>query len=122
MDFNTVLLIIAIGLMSGVVSGMVGLGGGLVIIPALVFLMKFPQGMAQGTSLAMMLPPIGILAAMNYAKEGLVDWKTAFILAAAFVLGGWAGSKIAITLPELTMKRIFASLMILVAIRMLWGK
>jgi uncharacterized protein len=122
MDVNLILLIIVIGLIAGVVSGMVGIGGGLIIIPALVFILKFDQGIAQGTSLAMMLPPIGIFAAINYAKAGMVNWKVALILAAAFIIGGWVGSKVAVSLPELTMKKVFAALMIVVAVKMLIGK
>lgn len=115
-------MVLAIGLFSGVVAGMVGVGGGIVIIPALVFFLGFSQGTAQGTSLAMMLPPIGVLAAINYAKAGMVDWKVAMIMAAAFIIGGWAGSKLAITLPEMAMKRIFAVLLVVAAVRMAFWK
>lgn len=122
MDISTLIMVLAIGLFSGVVAGMVGVGGGIVIIPALVFFLGFSQGTAQGTSLAMMLPPIGVLAAINYAKAGMVDWKVAMIMAAAFIIGGWAGSKLAITLPEMAMKRIFAVLLVVAAVRMAFWK
>ena len=101
MDAGTIVILTIIGLSAGILSGLVGLGGGLVIIPALVMALGMSQKAAQGTSVAIMLPPIGILAAWNYYKAGLVDIKYAIIIAVAFILGGWFGSKVAIALPEL---------------------
>ena len=111
-----------IGLAAGVLGGMIGLGGGLIMIPCMVLLLGFDQRLAQGTSVAVMLPPIGILAAWNYYKAGYVNIKYAMIIAAAFIIGGWFGSKMAIQLPEATVRRIFAVTMMLVAVRMMFSK
>jgi len=122
MDAGTIIILTIIGLSAGILSGLVGLGGGLIIIPALVMALGMSQKAAQGTSVAIMLPPIGILAAWNYYKAGLVDIKYAMIIAVAFILGGWLGSKVAIALPELIVRRIFAGLMIITAIKMIFSK
>lgn len=122
MDITTLIILIAIGLAAGILSGLVGLGGGLVIIPALVMALGMSQKAAQGTSVAIMLPPIGILAAWNYYKAGFVDIKYALIIAATFILGGWLGSKFALALPEATVRRIFAGIMIITALKMIFSK
>jgi uncharacterized membrane protein YfcA len=122
MEISTIIILTIIGLAAGVLSGLVGLGGGLVIIPALVMALGMSQKAAQGTSVAIMLPPIGILAAWNYYKAGFVDIRYALIIAAAFILGGWFGSKAAIALPELVVRRIFAGIMIVTAIKMIFSK
>jgi hypothetical protein len=101
---------------------MLGIGGGLVLIPGLVMIMGLTQQSAQGTSLAMMLPPIGIIAAYNYFKAGYVDIKFALILAGAFIIGSYFGSKIAVRLPEEVLKKIFGIFLLLVAIKMLFWK
>ena len=93
MDLTTLVLLLAIGLIAGLASGFVGIGGGMIIVPALVFGLGLSQHMAQGTSLAMMIPPIGILAVMSYYKAGAVQVQYAAILATTFVLGAWLGSK-----------------------------
>jgi len=103
-------------------AGMLGIGGALIMIPALVYMMGLSQHMAQGTSLAVMLPPIGILAAFNYWKVGQVNIKFALILAAAFIIGSYFGSKLALTLPQPVMKKIFGILLLVVAARMLLSK
>ena len=103
-------------------AGMLGIGGGLVVIPALVMVMGMSQQAAQGTSLAMMLPPIGILAAYNYYKAGHVDIKIALVLAITFIAGSYFGSKLAIRLPQELMKKIFGIFLLLVAIKMLFWK
>jgi len=103
-------------------AGMLGIGGALIMIPALVYMMGLSQHMAQGTSLAVMLPPIGILAAFNYWKVGQVNIKFALILAAAFIIGSYFGSKLALTLPQPVLKKIFGILLLVVAARMLLSK
>jgi len=103
-------------------AGMLGIGGAIIMIPALVFFMGFSQQMAQGTSLAVMLPPIGIIATYNYYKAGHVDMKVALILAACFLIGSYFGSKYALTLPQATLKKIFGILLLLVAAKMLFSK
>lgn len=118
----TVIILIVIGLFTGMLAGMLGIGGGLIVIPALMLIMGFSQHSAQGTSLAMMLPPIGIVAAWNYYKAGHVDLKVALILAFAFIIGSMFGSKLAIGLSENVLKKIFSVFLILVALKMLFWK
>src|ERR1035437_8900731 len=97
MEITTILVIIVIGIIAGAFSGFIGIGGGLIVVPALVYFLGFGQHEAQGTSLAMMLPPIGLLAVYNYYKVGHVDFKVSIILAIAFILGSFFGSKLAIS-------------------------
>jgi len=108
--------------MAGVFGGMFGVGGAIIMVPALVYFLGVDQHTAQGTSIAIMLPPIGLFAAYNYYKEGQVNIWYAVIIAVAFMVGGYFGSKIAITLPENLMKKIFGILLILVALRMIFSK
>ncbi|HBE43464.1 MAG TPA: permease [Bacteroidales bacterium] len=122
MAVSTFLLVIAIGIVSGAMAGMLGIGGAIVMVPSLVFIMGFSQHMAQGTSLAVMLPPIGIIAAYNYWKAGQVNLKFAIILAAAFLIGSYFGSKFSLALPQPVVKKIFGFILLLVAVRMLLGK
>jgi hypothetical protein len=116
------LVLIGIGIVTGVMAGMLGIGGAIIMIPALVFFMGFSQQAAQGTSLAVMLPPIGIIAAYNYYKAGHVNFKFALILAAAFLIGSYFGSKLALNLPQAVLKKIFGVLLLLVAAKMLLSK
>jgi uncharacterized membrane protein YfcA len=122
MDIQTLLLLATIGLIAGIFSGFVGIGGGTIIVPALVYIMAMSQTAAQGTSLAMMLPPIGVLAVYNYYQAGEVNLKYAMILAVTFILGGFIGSKIALSISPLLVKRIFATFLIFVALKMLFSK
>jgi uncharacterized membrane protein YfcA len=120
---TTVLLsLIVIGIITGVAAGMLGIGGAIIMVPALVFIMGLTQHQAQGTSLAVMLPPIGIIAAYNYYKAGEVNLKFALILAAAFIIGSFFGSKLALNIPQHTLKKIFAILLLLVSLKMLFSK
>jgi uncharacterized membrane protein YfcA len=118
----TIFILLLIGLMAGSLSGLVGLGGGVVIVPALIYFLGMSQHMAQGTSLAVMLPPIGILAVMNYYKSGYVDMKSALILSGAFIIGGFLGSKVAIALPPQTIKKVFGIVVLLVGLKMIFSK
>jgi uncharacterized protein len=122
MSVSTLLIIIVIGIITGAMAGMLGIGGAIIMIPALVFFMGFSQQMAQGTSLAVMLPPIGIFATYNYWKAGQVDLKIALILAVTFIVGSYFGSKLALNIPQPTLKKIFGVLLLLVAARMLFWK
>lgn len=90
----TYIIAIAIGVLAGVASGFMGIGGGVVIIPALAFILGFDQHLAQGTSLAAMVPPIGILAAYVYYKSGHVNIPVAALIAAGFIVGGMVGAKV----------------------------
>lgn len=122
MDAGQIGILLAIGLAAGVASGFLGIGGGILIIPGLVFLLGFSQKMAQGTSLTLLALPIGILGVMNYYKAGNVDIKAALFMAVTFVIGSYFSSKIVADLPELTIKRIFAVFLFLYAIKLFWGK
>ena len=122
MSLSTLFILLGIGMFTGFLAGMLGIGGGLIVIPALVMLLGMTQQEAQGTSLAMMLPPIGIIAAYNYYKAGHMDLKFGLILAATFIVGSYFGSKVAIRLPEEALKKIFGIFLLLVAIKMLFWK
>jgi uncharacterized protein len=122
MSVSMLLLLLGIGIITGIMAGMLGIGGAIIMIPALVYFMGFSQQSAQGTSLAVMLPPIGILAALNYYKAGYVNMKFAMILAFAFLIGSYFGSKYALTLPQAALKKIFGVLLLLVAAKMLFTK
>ena len=91
MSIGTLIILLLVGFAAGILSGLVGVGGGIIIVPALVYFVGLSQHSAQGTSLALMLPPIGILAAMNYYKSGMLNVKYALIIAIAFVIGGYFG-------------------------------
>lgn len=117
---SQLILLVIIGIAAGVLSGLFGVGGGLIIVPALVFFMGMSQHEAQGTSLGLMLLPIGILAAWNYFQSGNLDVKAGLVIALAFVLGGYFGSKLALGIQELTLKRIFGAFMMLVAIKLMF--
>jgi uncharacterized membrane protein YfcA len=122
MSLSTILILLVIGTITGVMAGMLGIGGGIVVIPALVMIMGLSQQTAQGTSLAMMLPPVGILAVYNYYKAGHVDIRIAILLAIAFIAGSYFGSKLAITIPQDLMKKIFGVVLFLFALKMFFSK
>ena len=122
MSTSMLLILLGIGIISGVMAGMLGIGGAIIMIPARVVVIGFSQQTAQGTSLAVMLPPIGIIAAYNYYKAGEVNIKFALILAAAFLFGSYFGSKLALNLPQEALKKIFGILLLLVAAKMLFSK
>jgi hypothetical protein len=120
MDINTIIILIIIGFATGVLGGMVGVGGGVILVPALVFILGFSQLDAQGTSLALIMFPVGLLAVIQYYKQGHVDFNIVFILAIGFVIGSFFGSKISLSIPQQTVKRIFAILMLVIAVKMLF--
>jgi hypothetical protein len=122
MSVSTILILLVIGTITGIMAGMLGIGGGIVVIPALVMIMGLSQQTAQGTSLAMMLPPVGILAVYNYYKAGHVDFRFALLLAITFIAGSYFGSQFAIAIPQVMMKRIFGMVLLLVSIKMLFFK
>lgn len=120
MDIQTILIIILIGISAGILSGLVGVGGGIIIVPALVYFIGFSQKTAQGTSLGLILLPVGILGVLQYYKQGHIDIKVVGVLAIGFLIGGYFGSKIALNLSQEAVKKIFAVLMILIAFKMLF--
>ncbi len=122
MEITTLLILLAIGALAGTVSSFLGIGGGLVVIPLLVSLLNYSQKAAQGTSLALMLPPIGILAVINYYKSGNVNLSHAFVMAIGFLAASYFASKYAVQLPEDYLKKIFAIFLIIYAAKLLLGK
>ena len=120
MSVTTIIGLLALGLAAGMLSSVVGIGGGVLIVPALVFIFAVSQKVAQGTSLVMLLPPIGIFAVINYYKAGYVDFKIAGILCIAFIVGSYFGSKIALNLQESTLKRIFGVFLMILAVKYLF--
>ena len=118
----TFLALILIGLAAGFLCGMVGLGGGIILIPALMLFLAMDQRMAQGTTIAIMLPPIGFFAAFNYYKAGYVNVKYALVIAVVFMVGGYLGSKLALNLPVPLLKKIFAVVLVVVAAKMIFTK
>jgi hypothetical protein len=117
MSPTQIVIIGVIGLVGGVLSGLLGLGGAIIIIPALVMLLGYTQQMAQGTTLVMMVLPVGALAAWQYYQQGFVDVKTALILAATFFIGGYFGAKFAVHIPQVVMKKGFAAVLVLIAVK-----
>ena len=117
-----IVLYILLGLVAGAFSGVVGLGGGVVIVPALVFLFGMTQHQAQGTTLALLVPPIGILAALEYYKRGYVDLRIAAFICLGFVLGGLIGAKIATGLPNDVLRKIFGGALLLIGAKMILWK
>jgi hypothetical protein len=121
MSLTTILLLIAIGLAAGTLGGMVGLGGGIILIPALILIMKLDQQTAQGTSIAIMLPPIGLFAVYNYYKAGYVNMKYALVIALAFMVGGYFGSSLALKLSPDMMRKVFSVLLVAIAVKMFFS-
>ena len=119
MTAQIIIILVLIGLFAGMLSGLIGVGGGIIIVPALVFFLGFTQHEAQGTSLGLLLLPVGVLAVANYYKQGYVDIKVVAIMCAAFVIGGWLGSKLSLALPADTVKKIFAIVLFYTAIKMM---
>ncbi len=115
-----VILSAVIGVASGMWGGMLGLGGGTLIVPALVYIFRFSQHKAQGTALAMLVPPIGFLAAWTYYKQGYVDLIVAVCGALGFFLGGLLGAKFAVGIPDELLRKIFGVAMLLIALNMIF--
>lgn len=113
---------VVLGLFAGILSGLVGIGGGILIIPALVYIFKFSQHQAQGTTLALMLPPIGLLAVWTYYKWGYIQWIPAGLICLGFLFGGWMGARVAVTIPKETLSRVFGTVLVLVGLYMIFKK
>ena len=118
---NLLLICSLIGLGGGILSGILGIGGATIIIPALVYILRFNQHLAQGTTLALMVPPIGLLAAWTYFKSGHVDLKVAALICIGFFIGGLIGAKMAISIPQETLRRMFGLLLLLLGAKMVIG-
>ncbi len=122
MTLTQLLILIVVGILSGMLAGIFGVGGAILVIPALVFILGLSQHDAQGTSLAFMIPPVGILAAWNYWKAGHVNWKMALVLSLTFVVGAYLGSVFSINIPDKILRRLFGVLMLFIAIKMIFSK
>lgn len=125
MTLTTIITLVIIGLMAGVLSGLVGVGGGIIMVPLFVFFLGLTQHNAQGLSLAVMLPPVTFLAVYNYHTSGdgaNIDWKVALIVATLFIIGGFLGSKMALQIDQRMLKKIFGVMMLLVSIKLIFGK
>jgi uncharacterized protein len=122
LNMETVVILLALGLVAGVLSGMIGIGGGIVIVPALVYFLNYSQHQAQGTVLFMFLLPIGLLGVFNYYNSGYIEFKTAFIMACTFVVGSYLGSRISISIDQATLKKVFGGILFLVSLKMILGK
>ena len=122
MSIQQLSILLAVGVAAGFLSGLVGIGGGIIIVPVLVYFLGFTQHQAQGTTLFMFLMPIGILGVMNYHKQGYVDYKTALIIATTFVIGSYFGSKLAISIDQKTIKKVFGAIIIILGAKMLFWK
>lgn len=120
MSIQTILIIVLIGLAAGMLSGLVGVGGGIIIVPALVFFLGFSQHQAIGTSLGILLLPAGILAVMNYYKKGFIDLKVVLILFVGYIVGSYFGSNISLNVSQEALKKVFAFLLIITAVKMLF--
>ncbi len=122
MSITHLIILIVIGILSGILAGVFGIGGAIIVIPALVFILGLSQHVAQGTSLAFMLPPVGILATWNYWKAGHVDWKIALILSITFVVGAYFGSQLSINISDRILRKLFGILLIVMAVKMIFSK
>jgi hypothetical protein len=113
---------LVLGLVAGVISGLIGIGGGVILVPALIFLFGFSQHMAQGTTLALLVPPIGLLAAWTYYRHGYVNTEVAALICLGFFFGGLIGAKIATDLPNIFLERLFGVLLLLIALKMIFAR
>lgn len=123
MTVTTILILIIIGLAAGILSGLVGVGGGIIMVPLFVMLLGLTQHNAQGLSLAVMLPPVTFLAVYNYQKAGGgIDWLVVLIVSLLFIIGGFIGSKIALQIDQRMLKKVFGFLMLIVAVKLIFTK
>ncbi|MDA8595006.1 sulfite exporter TauE/SafE family protein [Flavobacteriaceae bacterium] len=122
MSVTSVLILMLIGLLAGYLSGLVGVGGGILMVPLFILFLGYSQYQAQGMSLAVMLPPVTFMAVYNYNKAGAIDWKMALVVSALFVVGGFLGSKTALSIDQQQLKKVFGGIMLIVALKMIFGK
>lgn len=116
---SELLLYLLLGLGVGTLSGLIGIGGGVLITPALIYFFGFSQHIAQGTTLALLVPPIGLLGAWTYFQQGYVDIRAAILICLGFVFGGLIGASFAVELPEQFLRRLFGTSLVLVGLKML---
>ncbi len=117
-----ILEFIAVGIVGGTLAGLLGIGGAIIVVPVLVFLFGFDQKLAQGTTLAMLIPPVGLLAVWQYYQQNAVNLKVAAILCVGMFVGGYFGGYIATHLPSEILRKVFGVALILIALKMILGK
>jgi uncharacterized membrane protein YfcA len=117
----TTLILLAIGLVAGVFAGMFGIGGGLIIVPALLFLVKLKEVEAIGTSLAALIPPVGLLGAIEYYRNGYINVRYAGLVALGLFVGAYFGARIMVSLPPDLTRRLYAVFLLVIAARMLFA-
>lgn len=122
MSIYQISILLFIGICAGFLSGMVGIGGGIVIVPMLVYFLGFEQHTAQGTTLFMFLFPIGILGVMNYYNKGHVDMKTAAVICSTFIIGSYFGSKLSLSIDKALITKIFGGIFLIISLKMIFGK
>lgn len=122
MEPATIAILVMVGLMAGTLSGFVGVGGGIIMVPAMTWMLGYSQHKAQGTSLAVLMLPVVALAVWNYHKQNPIDFKAVGIIAVAFVVGSWMGSKGALALSPDLVRKVFGGLMIAAAIKLILEK
>lgn len=120
MKLEHIIILIVIGVIAGFIGGIAGVGGGLIIVPFLIMFMGMSQHEAQGTSIGTLVFPIAVFAAINYSKAGFVNWKYVIFLALTFMIGSYFGSKLAVDIEPKMLKRVFATVLVLGAIKMYW--
>lgn len=114
--------LVLLGVAAGVAGGLLGIGGGTIVVPGLVYLFAMTQHKAQGTILAAFLPPVALLAVLKYAQASSVDWKAAALIAAGIFAGSWFGAALSLSLSEVALKRVFGVFLLFVAAKLIWGK
>jgi len=119
---TNIILYLLLGLVAGTFSGLIGIGGGTIIVPVLVFLFGLSQHQAQGTTLALLVPPIGFLAAWTYYKQGYVDLRIASLICIGFFLGGLLGARFATKLSSVALERVFGVALLLISLKMIFAK
>lgn len=123
MNFTIIASLIIIGLLSGLLSGFLGVGGGVIMVPLMLILLGFNQHEAQGTSLAVLAVPVTFIAAYTYHVSGSpLNWRYAGVIALFFIVGGFLGSKFAVSVPQNILKKIFAFILLVVAVKMFFSK
>ncbi|WP_375239407.1 sulfite exporter TauE/SafE family protein [Aurantibacter sp.] len=124
MKMNIILILVIIGLLAGFFSGMFGVGGGVIMVPLIIFVLGYTQHQAQGMSLAVLAVPVTFLAAYTYHKSGEspIDFRYALVIAVCFIVGSYLGTKIAISINEVLLKKVFSVLLVLIAIKMFFSK
>ena len=122
LNMETIIILLGLGLVAGMLSGLIGIGGGIVIVPALIYFVGYSQHQAQGTTLFMFLFPIGILGVFNYYQAGYIEWKTALIIGSTFIIGSYFGSKISIAIDQATLKKVFGVVLLLLSLKMIFWK